>query len=406
MKKIFFASWLFALSASFAFGQDSLTVRGKIVDATTLQSIGHAAVHIGDAAGSTDDNGLFTIRTTKENIQKSGLTFAAADYKPQTIWEATSDNFLYITLFKAAVQHNLPDVVVSSGARDLVRRTILKIPTNYYSSPINTYCLQQSTIIVDDSAYQYKDFALLKLYLSSYSGKKTTSNVQLLQNRKTIHDFDASTADEDRVKWPLVGIYNLSYSMDFVFEKYSPIDTLRWDRYQYDLNGKTVYDGRTVLLVAYKDIDTTKDGFVGTIMIDSATLAIVNINQVTNAGLRKTMSKRNQANDFFRQDQIAYKWDGQKWVLKNVHVEGYILRDFKNILRSFKKKQHELKFQTDIVTTQIVNSNAQDIPFLDRVLTFRRLDSFDKPAPESGWAETERFMQSEQFQKDFPWIKL
>lgn len=377
--------------------QDTLFLKGKLVDANNLNPIANATIKIGTDNVLSDKLGLFSIQVLSDNIRTKGVDIEASGFHSLHLSDINDSTFLYLTL-SPLIKSYSENVSVSFGGKDMIRRVYENIPKNYATEPFNQAVIQFTQTHIDDTAYVLNDFAKLKFYNSGYNKKKYDYQIQLIQNKQILKDFSTEMKkNKEALNWQLIGMYETFTKMDIVLNGYYFLDTSKWGNYTYQLLSKTKWKERTVYPIRFSTIDSTIAGNEGIIWVDSATYAVLRANLHSNWVTRKAISKRNKGSDFFKQENIQYAYDGNKWRLESVHSEGYQVR-------TFHQKNHQFDFIIDAVNYPENYTSAEKIPFFKRVIKSLKLSSFNNPSSEDSWKPILDFIHTDTFQKEYPWL--
>ncbi|PZP51867.1 MAG: hypothetical protein DI598_02180 [Pseudopedobacter saltans] len=379
--------------------QDTLFLKGKIVDEEQLFPISNATIQIGDNQAISDKLGLFSIIVLSNQLHTNGINISASGFQKLHLTDINDSSFLYLTL-SPLVKSYSDNVSVTFGGKDIIRRVYENISKNYETHAFNQTVIQFTQTHIDDTVYSLNDLAELKLYNSGLDKKKNSFQIQLLQNKQLLKDFPIEVKEsKENMNWYLIGAYELFPKSDVVFNNYSFLDTSHWNNYAYKLMSKTKWKNRSVYPIRFNTIDSAKAGIEGVVMIDSATYAVIHVNMHSNWEMRQEMAKRNKGTDFFDQNSIQYYYDGKYWKLESVHLEGYQIR-------SFKKKNHQFDFIEDIINYPKTYPSVEKIPFFKRVIHSAKLSSFNTPGTDESWKPILDFIHTDSFRKEFPWINL
>ncbi len=391
---LIFVLLLFAGTVS---AQDTVWLKGKLVDADQLYPIPNATVKIGNTKTHSDKLGVFSIQVLSESLRSNGIDIEASGFHKLHLAQVDNSSFLYLTLLSVS-RTSLQSVSVTFGGKDIIKRVCENIPINYPVKPFNQYAIQFSQVLIDDSAYILYDMAKLKFYMSGYGKKNNTFDIGLLQNKHRLKDFSVEQKKRHQnPPWYFINPFSTLPLADIVFTKNAMIDPSKWNNFTYKLKSKIKFKNRMVYPVQFATIDSTKEGSEGIILVDSATYAVCQVVRHTNWALRKAVSKQNEGSDYFREDKMDYAFDGEKWKPSAFHMEGYQVKNFND-------KQHQLDFIVDVIAYPESTNTVKKISSSEQVNQSWALESFYKPGSDESWKSILDLIHTDAFQSQYPWL--
>ncbi len=309
------------------FGQK---ISGKVMEKESQLAIANASVQLGKRGIITDNKGNFTLTIKEQEWEQNFLLrITSVGYKSFSIPVRAFKNGQNILL---ETQNNeLQEVIVSSSAKEIVKKALDAIPKNYYQKPfvITGKFLETNKRSKTDTVFVIDYDAKTQMSYDINSSQNT--KVELLNYKKRKYLGDTA----NYIKW-----YNdgkvLEY-FDYVFSKDYFFKQSALEKYKFTLQDIIQYNNRPTYLIKFELKRNPKklDGYV---YIDEETHAFARFEYQDGA-----ISETNEGK--FRLDEkrqyhgkITYKRIGEKWFLSSIdeslsamirNISAYVSIDFK-----------------------------------------------------------------------------
>jgi hypothetical protein len=304
------AGWVFltvllVLSGTFALPQ-SITLTGRVVDATTKQPLPYASVGVaGSRLGTTaNEEGRFRLALPKSRLPATlAVSYMGYANGQQRVTDATES--LLITLQPG--DKTLREVVVmpDSSLRVLLQSAYRRIEANYVTRPTQLSCFFREAMKTTRGEYAYFGEALLNGYVSGYQNSTEEGQFEVVRSR--VNQFPGY----DTLK--LVRFYASVFS----FLTGDPVKQRRryiqpdFKRYTYHLDEMSEYNGRPVYVVSYRSkakSDTVEAARSGRFFIDKNSLAYIAFELEGNPTERDGSIVRKGFKTSIRYRQVGTKW--------------------------------------------------------------------------------------------------
>ncbi|MGI4739518.1 MAG: carboxypeptidase-like regulatory domain-containing protein [Janthinobacterium lividum] len=298
--------------------QESLVLRGRVLDAATHQALPGAQVGIADnrLGTSTNLDGRFALRVPAA-YQGGELQVALLGYRkfsrplpplpgPEMLIELQSS------------PASLGTVSVTASAEGIIREAVARIPRNYPVRPVQlTGFYRESDDEVASQRYDYLVEGQLRVYVPGYQHPRTAGQVQVLESRRV--DLRPARADGlalPGINWMAGAL--VPHRFDFVRRRAEFIQPAHFKDYRYRLSPQTTFQGRAVYVVAFAPRPgTDRANFAGEVYIDERSYAFLGAAwHRTPAGIRRENLL------VFEATERAYRADYQRYAgryyLKNI----------------------------------------------------------------------------------------
>jgi hypothetical protein len=307
---------LYSLLATTPLLAQTVTLRGRIVDATTNQPLPYASVGVaGTNLGTTaNDDGVFKLALNANRLPLT-LTVSYMGYGSAKQHVQRADKALTIRLQPG--DKTLREVVVmpDSSLWVLLKTAFGRIEQNYITRPTRFTGFFREAMKTDRNQFAYFGEALLSGYVSGYQNATEEGQFEVLRSR--INHFPGY----DTLR--LVKFYAsvFSFLTDDPVKQRTRYIQPDFKRYAYQLAEMSEYDGRPVYVIAFhsKDkTDTTDARLSGRFFIEKNSLAFISFELESSPTLaQKDGSIVRKA---FRTN-IVYRPVGQKWHLERFFYE-------------------------------------------------------------------------------------
>ncbi len=289
--------------------QESVVLRGRVLDAATHQALPNAQVGIADnrLGTSTNLDGRFALRVPAA-YQGSELQVALLGYRkysrPLPPLPGTE---MLIELQSSPA--SLGTVSVTASAEGIVREAVARIPHNYPGRPVQlTGFYRESDDEAASQRYDYLVEGQLRVYVPSYQHPRAAGQVQVLESRRV----DLRPARPDGLALPginwMAGAL-VPHRFDFVRRRAEFIQPAHFKEYRYRLSPQTTFQGRAVYVVAFAPRPgTDRANFAGEVYIDERNYAFLGAAwHRTPAGIRRENLL------VFEATERAYRADYQRY---------------------------------------------------------------------------------------------
>lgn len=358
--------YLLLLVSSNAYTQ-SVTLKGRVVDAKNNIKLSGATVKVGNVYTRTDHDGSFEITAPLKTLTALGINFSHVGYfNIRLIYQ--SNHFYDVKLTESSTE--LQEVIIGAGD-DIIKKAIKRIVYNYPNKPIIIKGILRTQSWRNQSEY-FKSDALIKAYVPAYdSNEKTT--VAVVQNRMdTLYDKTLKYLKH-------TSNYNVVDFQDIAHNNYILHKIVKKKKFDYLLAGKEMYDNHKVFVINITTRDTSKqyDKIQATLYIDTATYAFVASNTYTYNLVRVGFLPLKILNY-----RVAYEKIGAKWYLKETHT-----------FASSELKKESPHTTVDFIRTEIDSINVDKISYKDIVQHRDDVLLIDKPRNNEEWENNSRLFQ-------------
>jgi hypothetical protein len=353
MKLLYLLLWLLA---SPALAQETLVLRGLVLDADTHQPLPNAQVGIaGNKLGtSTNQEGRFALRvpaayaTTELEVALLGYRRYAQPLPPLLAPE------LRIELKSSPA--SLGTVAVSSSVTGIIREAVARIPRNYPARPTRLMgFFRESDDDLARHTYYYLSEGVLLVYKAPYQHPNDDGQVQILETRKVdLRDTLHPTPGLLQIEWS-AGPF-VPHRFDFVHNRAEFIQPSQFKHYQYRLTPQTTFQGRPVYVIAFGPRPgTDRANFAGELYIDEQSYAFLGAAwHRTPSGIRREHVLSFEATE--RAYRVDYQRYAGRWHLKSIWY---------NTLGSPVARQAR-RHLAEFLTTAIDTAQAAPIPYPER----------------------------------------
>lgn len=358
--------YLLLLVSSNAYTQ-SVTLKGRVVDAKNNIKLSGATVKVGNVLTRTDHDGSFEITAPLKTLTALGINFSHVGYfNIRLIYQA--NHFYDVKLTESSTE--LQEVIIGAGD-DIIKKAIKRIVYNYPNKPIIIKGILRTQSWRNQSEY-FKSDALIKAYVPAYdSNEKTT--VAVVQNRMdTLYDKTLKYLKH-------TSNYNVVDFQDIAHNNYILHKIVKKKKFDYLLAGKEMYDNHKVFVINITTRDTSKqyDKIQATLYIDTATYAFVAANTYTYNLVRVGFLPLKILNY-----RVAYEKIGAKWYLKETHT-----------FASSELKKESPHTTVDFIRTEIDSINVDKISYKDIVQHRDDVLLINKPGNNEEWENNRRLFQ-------------
>lgn len=309
------------------FGQK---ISGKVMEKESQLAIANASVQLGKRGIITDNKGNFILTIKEQEWEQNFLLrITSVGYKSFSIPIRAFKNGQNILL---ETQNNeLHEVIVSSSAKEIVKKALDAIPKNYYQKPfvITGKFLETNKRSKTDTVFVIDYDAKTQMSYDINSPQNT--KVELLNYKKRKYLGDTA----NYIKW-----YNdgkvLEY-FDYVFSKDYFFKQSALEKYKFTLQDIIQYNNRPTYLIKFELKRNPKklDGYV---YIDEETHAFARFEYQDGAISETDEGKFRLDEKRQYHGKITYKRIGEKWFLSSIdeslsamirNISAYVSIDFK-----------------------------------------------------------------------------
>ncbi len=354
----FFAIFFFSSSLLKA---QNLSVMGKIIDVNTNKPIESATIKCDNFGTSSIKDGSFRLIIQKEKLLKYGLTITCIGYENQKVNYQENNNYIIKLIPSDQI---LNEVIVGINGEEIIRKAISKIAVNYPQKDFTMEGFIRMIQTAKNDTTNYKFFqneAIVKVGVSAYTKNASESKVIVIQNRY----IKADSLQREQEYIPFVDAYLMALA-DNVHQRNVFLDINSLRKYDFNLNGKTILNGRKSYVINFNNLK--KGSQEGIIYIDTATFAIAKINEIVYNLERSGYVKVDQGNSI--KNYILLK---DKWYLQNASYLG-------------KSKHNGLSYdRTEEYHTLKIDSNKLDVNY-NELVQYRTEDlKINKKVDDKAW---------------------
>ncbi len=243
-------------------------ISGTIYDDETKLPIPNASIHLGKRGVITQGNGTFKLKLKETDWEQNlFLKISHVGYHAFQIRTKQFNNGTKIFLIPQSKE--LQEVIVSSSARELVKKALDVIPQNYQTNDfvISGNFLQTVRRSKNDTVFQINYRANTQMSYQKNESKET--EVELLFYKKT----KSKTSDSAKyIHWRKDG--KIIQAFDFVLNHDDFLNTQKLYKYQYTLQDVQQINGRPTYQIKF-ELKSKPQQYQGTIFIDEESLAII-----------------------------------------------------------------------------------------------------------------------------------
>ena len=252
MKAPFFLILSLLFISNITLAQDKFTLKGKVIDQETSQSLPYAHIGIPELGigTTTSDKGDFVLKIPSDKTDKE-LTVSFIGYK--TFRKKVKDlgNPATIKIEPEPTSITEIEVLGENAVESIIRKAVKRIPKNYPSHGHTDLAFYREARTGVDSQYIYMAEGVLNVYKRSYKSKKE-GQVSLVEGRKINirNPLDTTVSGGFSSGHMAAHRFDFVYNReDFLQEKYFPV-------YEYWIEGMTTYNGNPIYIIAFnKDYD-------------------------------------------------------------------------------------------------------------------------------------------------------
>lgn len=344
-------------------------ITGLVYDATTARGLPRAHVTVvsdGLSGTVTNEAGVFTLFLPPggDSLRCSHLGY---DSRSVAVPALIGDT-LRIALSPSS--YALDAVVVQPlDPRKLVEAAAAAIPEHFPPTPFEARGFYRE-LIRDPADYLSVVESVFQLSLFPEEKEKDRRQLRLVRGRSS-EDVKATRLFED---FHPAGGPNLAAGLDLRIDRPTFLQPGYFDRYEYELEDRTVYDGRQVYVIAFDQRPGVEEALSrGRLYLDAESLAVLRYESrfsPRGAPYRKHLSGKDKLFaqllkiDFVQKAgevAVNYRPHQGRWFLSDVHSRWVI--DYK---QPKKEIETEVTIESDLVLTELHPGEATFIPADER----------------------------------------
>ncbi|MDB4285853.1 serine hydrolase [bacterium] len=369
----------------FAQNKNTIIIEGKVFDQKNKFPLAYVSFSLRNNRIGTISNteGAFKLVLPNSFLGDS-VHISHLGYKTKMLSVSEASRGFNVFLEESEV--NLDEVVISAySANSLLRKTIQKIPENYFESPYTSQGFYRIVTRKNQNYLQLSE-AVFELYHSTESEKE--NQFHLVKMR--------AIRDEKNAKGLNIGLRPRYIMESDLVNNLNSIDLLNKKgikQHEFKLEGSTTYDGEDVYVISFDQKKGLKKArYKGKLYIDSKTFAFIHIDYslsprgifyfkygsasqralMATMGIRITMPKN--------EHQISYKKIGNKYYLSGA-VNDAIL--------NFKSAQAHFDFvadsRVDYLVTHIETENVEPFQESNLLNLGYLIEKQDSPYDSTFW---------------------
>lgn len=286
-------------------------ISGHISDNETNKPIPNASIRLGKRGVLSDENGSFQLKVLETDLaQNLSLRISHVGHHEKHFnLKSFPDKS---TIFLQPQTKELQEVIVTSSARDLVKKSIEAIPQNYLTKEfiLSGNFLQTVRRSKNDTVFKI-DYRANTLMVYDKNTTKNTE-VELVSYKKT----NSKTIDSAKyLHWRKDG--KIIQYFDFVFNHDDFLDLQKIDKYHYSLQDIREINGRSTYQIKF-DLKSKPKQYVGNIYIDEESLAFIAFDFIDSD------SKESEDEEIFKEEKsllygkTVYKKVGNFWFVDSL----------------------------------------------------------------------------------------
>lgn len=272
---------------------------GKVTDSRSGIPLQGVSVSCNKGGLTTNSNGYFHFTADSAAGSTLSLSFSYVGYKTKTI-TAAANNFIIVSLEAATTP--LDEVIVVTGAENIIKRAIQHIPDNYPLHKFTATGILRVYRTETDSPRIFRFFksdAVIAVHYPSYADTATPAKTSVLQNKNIFLKPHQPPYD--------TSIWTGSYIIDdFVHKRSDFINPENLNEFRYRITGKTILQGAVVWIIAFEKKGLTKTS--GTLYIDTSSYAFAGA-QYTKYNVRRLRHRTIENAGYY----ILFSKNGNKW---------------------------------------------------------------------------------------------
>jgi hypothetical protein len=270
--KTFFTVVFYIAIPILLFAQESISVQGKIVDASSGEALPYAHVYMNESSVGTVSNieGYFSLQVPI-TLSSHGVVFSYLGYLSKII--SIQEIQQTKTVLLQPSPYLLNEIIIKDAKENIVESAIEKIKKNYDFGPQKLTWFSRVLSKREETAIQASE-AVFETYQDHRQEKKKINQLHLIKGRiardtaafKNIHNVNIGLSPD------------AVFAIDFV--RNSPLLHNRkiFDAHVFENKGMTTIDNRVVYKISFDQREhIEKAYFKGIFYIDTASLAFVRI---------------------------------------------------------------------------------------------------------------------------------
>ncbi len=288
----------------------------KVVDSVLKTPLSKATIIYKNKLWLTDENGIAHITVEKQEVIK----ITNVGYIEKSI--KIINEMVQVEMVN--YMQSMDEVTIYNKPENIVLKALRKIKDNYYNKPIITEGFLEFEYIKKqkfNEALQKKlnIAAILQVDYDSYVNKNTIAQTYLIQNIKTVNE----TRTDKRDSVSFIGHHNLPSSLDLIKRRVGIASITENKNYTINVLNKVWYNTKRCFIISYQKDNNN----FGTLVIDTATFAIYEINEKQfNIPRRYNYIPIDYSNIV-----IKYDFYENKLILKSIDIEKFLNNSTFNI---------------------------------------------------------------------------
>lgn len=305
IRLIYFSLFCFTLNVQ---GQE---ISGVIIDKETQKPIPNATIRLGKRGVLSEQNGWFKLKVLETEWEQNLLLQISHVGHHQKQFAIKSYPNKSTVLLQPQTKE-LKEVIVSSSARDLIKKSLEAIPKNYLTKEfiLSGNFLQTVRRTKNDTVFRI-DYRANTLMVYDKNTTKNTQ-VELIAYKKT----NSKTIDSaNYLHWKKDG--KIIQYFDFILNHDDFLDPKNLDKYHYSLQDIREINGRSTYQVKF-DLKNKPEQYVGNIYIDEESLAIIAFDFIDSDAKESTDGEILKEEKSLLFGKTAYKKVGDFWFVDSL----------------------------------------------------------------------------------------
>lgn len=248
-----------------------ITLRGRIIDATTKEPLSFATLSINKLGIGTASNmdGDWTLQIPASATNEV-LSISFMGYTPRSINVSEIASNATITLQPKSYQ--MAEVVVTQKdfCKEFLQKAWDAIPQNYSTTPTLSEGFYRETARLKDSTFLFFNEAILDVYKNTYKNTINFGQIKVVKSRKNVFPGIDSINDVRFTDGP-----HFPNDLDIVFSRWDFIKPSEYGKWKIELVGSLRDSVSNIYILAFKNKKLPNSSFQGKMYIDRDNYAFV-----------------------------------------------------------------------------------------------------------------------------------
>ncbi len=381
----------FIFSSTMLFSQSKQTITGVVTDKKTKENLPFSSIRLKNHPIGTisDEAGEFKFLVPNE-ITDDTLVINYIGYEESEIELSSIESPLKIKLKSNSIEIE-EAIILPMSAEDYIKRAVDRIGVNYPDKSFQTTSYYREEITENSSILHRSEGVFKSVYPEKVKGDTIENQHQLLlyrepdeiaklqfmrhwldkQDKKRIEEAEKEGEEIESESDAIMSQMNMGgpeilLSCDLKYELPSYLDTNQFKEYKYEIDGRSVYQGKELLRINYKSrgqVDNMRQH--GEILLDLKSDAIVMIESSGKVVIPLAARPVLLALGFGIKDPVynqtlKYESYGELWYPKDFHWSVSATLTKQHIAR--KKESSDLGIAQIFFVSEIATDDIIPIP--------------------------------------------